>query len=715
MRHSMKFKVVLAGFVFLFLAVVFLAAVGYHMVRREVLKSAHDTLHQLATIKGQHLLHILNVRSRELAQVGNSPELMNYHERGNPYALGRYMVTLSPRYPYLVYISRSGYAEIEVIRGEVSFVKRDCRDDPLVKKSMKVVNRTVVSKVFYSKELGGPAIKACFTRINYFDDFVGTLCVQIPASVFFFPLQGSDRYLFVVTMEKGQVLYPRGRRVSMWLLGNGRSINKVNVDGRCYMVASYPLKVLGLNLYALGDLRQIMAPVYHFGASNFLISVLVLFLATAGLYLGSRKVIQPLEELTVVAKKVATTGELVELGEGPKEGEVGHLYMAFKSMMDKLRESHLRLKESESHSRLLAEGIPEMVFSFDKGGRIGYVNARVEELLGVPKDEFLQGGLDKLLECVYPQDRPKAEAFFSRIVEEGSKEWVEELRILPENGGKPRYVMLVVKPSPGGDAFTGLVVDLTVTKRLEQVVQELDEAHMELVRVQKMAAIGRLASGVAHEINNPLMAIVGYAEKWIEEVEKCNPALANDLHRIYDASMRAAEIVRALQLFSSTLRETECEVVDVEELLSRTLPDIKKRLEQEGVRLEWRVEESLSPLFLPPHYLREIVVNLVGNARDAIVDSGKGSRIDVEVRREGGDLIIRVSDDGPGIPEGIRSFIFDPFFTTKPPGRGTGLGLSMVQQMVENLGGAIRVESVESKGTTFVISVPCEPRRRNSR
>jgi len=648
----MKFKVVLAGFVFLFLAVVFLAAVGYHMVRREVLKSAHDTLHQLATIKGQHLLHILNVRSRELAQVGNSPELMNYHERGNPYALGRYMVTLSPRYPYLVYISRSGYAEIEVIRGEVSFVKRDCRDDPLVKKSMKVVNRTVVSKVFYSKELGGPAIKACFTRINYFDDFVGTICVQIPASVFFFPLQGSDRYLFVVTMEKGQVLYPRGRRVSMWLLGNGRSINKVNVDGRCYMVASYPLKVLGLNLYALGDLRQIMAPVYHFGASNFLISVLVLFLATAGLYLGSRKVIQPLEELTVVAKKVATTGELVELGEGPKEGEVGHLYMAFKSMMDKLRESHLRLKESESHSRLLAEGIPEMVFSFDKGGRIGYVNARVEELLGVPKDEFLQGGLDKLLECVYPQDRPKAEAFFSRIVEEGSKEGV---------------------------------------------------------------AIGRLASGVAHEINNPLMAIVGYAEKWIEEVEKCNPALANDLHRIYDASMRAAEIVRALQLFSSTLRETECEVVDVEELLSRTLPDIKKRLEQEGVRLEWRVEESLSPIFLPPHYLREIVVNLVGNARDAIVDSGKGSRIDVEVRREGGDLIIRVSDDGPGIPKGIRSFIFDPFFTTKPPGRGTGLGLSMVQQMVENLGGAIRVESVESKGTTFVISVPCEPRRRNSR
>ncbi len=712
MRHSLKFKVVLAGFISLFLAVIFLAAVGYHMVRKEVLRSAHDTLRQLATIKGQHILQVLDMRAKELAQIGNSPEFMNYHERGNRYALGRYMVTLSPRYPYLVYINNRGYAEIEVIRGEVSFVERDFRNDPLVRESLKKVNRTVVSRVFHSRELGGAALKACFTRVNYFDDFVGTLCVQIHASALFFPLRGGGRYLFAVTTEKGEVLFPKGRKVSMWLLGNGKSIDKVNVDGRYYIVASYPLKTLGLSLYALEDLNQVMVPVYHFGFSIFLISAFVLLLASAGFYVGSRKVIQPLEELTVVAKKVATTGELVELGEGPKEGEVGHLYMAFRSMMDKLRESHLRLKESESHYRLLAEGIPEVVFSFDKEGRVGYVNARVEELLGASKEEILQGGLDKLLEYVYPQDKPKADAFFSRIVE-GEGEGVEELRVLPRNEGKPRYVMLVVKPSPGGDSFTGLVVDLTVTRKLEQVVQELDEAHMELVRVQKMAAIGRLASGVAHEINNPLMAIVGYAEKWMEDVERYDPALAEDLKKIYDASMRAAEIVRALQLFSGALREMECERVDVEELLSQTLPDMKRRLEKEGVPLEWKVEEGLSPMFLPLHYLKEIVVNLVGNARDAIMDSGKGSRIDVEVRRERGDLVIRVSDDGPGIPQGIRGFIFDPFFTTKPPGRGTGLGLSMVQQMVENLGGAIRVESVEGKGTTFIITIPCELRRRS--
>jgi len=710
-RHSLKFRVALVGFISLFFALIFLAAVGYHMVRKEIFRSARDTLEELASIKAQHLLHILNVRAKELAQIGSSYEFMNYHERGNPYALGRYMVTLSPRYPYMVYVNKDGVGEIEVVRGEVSFVRKDMTGDPLVAESRKVVNRPVTSRVFRSRILGEPVVEACFTRLNYFDDFVGTLCIQIPATSFFYTLRKGGRYLFVVTTQKGEVLFPRDRRIFWGGAGVGVSKNRVMVDGRAYMMVSHYLKPLGLKLYALGDLQEISAPVFHFGFSIFIVSAFILLLATAGFYAGSSMAIRPLEDLTVVARRVATTGELVELEEGPREGEVGHLYMAFKSMMDKLRESHLRLKKSESHYRLLAEGIPEVVFSFDREGKINYVNTRVEDLLGAAREEFLQGGLERLLEYIYPQDRSRAKAFFAEIMDH-KKEEMEELRILPKNGGRPRYVMLVVKPSPGGESFTGLMVDLTVTKKLEQVAKELEEAHTELVRVQKMAAIGRLASGVAHEINNPLMAIVGYAEKWMEEVEKCNPELADDLQKIYGASMRAAEIVRALQLFSSTLRDTECEMVDVEELLSQTLSDMKKGLEQEGISLEWRVEEGLSPLFLPPQYIREILVNLVGNAKDAIGGSGKGSRIEVEVERDRAGLVIKVSDDGPGIPQGIRNLIFDPFFTTKPPGRGTGLGLSMVQQMVENLGGTIRVESTEGEGTTFVIRIPLEPGRR---
>ena len=707
MKGSLKFRVVLVGFISLSLALVFLAAVGYHMVRREIYSSARDTLREMASLKAQHLLHTLKVRADELAQIGKSYEFMNYHERGNPYALGRYMVTLSSRFPYLVYINKDGMGEIEVVRGDLSFVHKDFRDDPLVMESRKKANRTVTSKVVYSDILKEHVVKACFTRLNYFDDFVGTLCVQVPASSILSNLWEGKRYHFLITTGKGQVLYPRGHRI-LWLgQKEGNSWQRAVVGGKEYMVVSQPLDFLGVNLCALGDLESISAPVKTFGASIFLVSAFILLLATGGFYLGSRKVIQPLEDLTLVAKKVASTGELVELGDGPREGEVGELYMAIKSMLDKIKESQLRLMESESHYRLLAEGIPEVVFSFDGDGNIRYINARVEELLETPREEFLRGGIKKLLEHVNPQDRPRAEAFFSRVMEEG-REGVEEVRVFPRSRDKPRHVMIAVKPAPGRDTFTGLVVDLSVTKELEEVVKELDEAHMELVRAQKMAAIGKLASGVAHEINNPLMAIVGYAEKWLEEVRECNPALAEDLKKIYKASMRAAEIVRALQLFSGALRDTEWERVRVEELFSSALSNLKTRLERDGVKLEWRIEEGLTEVYVPSQYLREMVTNLVVNARDAIVDSGKGSRIEVVVKRDGEDLLITVSDDGPGIPQGIRGFIFDPFFTTKPPGRGTGLGLSMVQQMVENLGGSIRVESVEGQGTTFFIRIPLE-------
>lgn len=244
---------------------------------------------------------------------------------------------------------------------------------------------------------------------------------------------------------------------------------------------------------------------------------------------------------------------------------------------------------------------------------------------------------------------------------------------------------------------------------LEKANLELRQARQQAIHSEKMASIGLLAAGMAHEVGTPLAAIMGYAELLTGD-EPDGSAIHDYARRISQECARIDRIVRGLLDFSRP-RTTNLEPVDI----SRVVRDSIELLEQQGVFKQIRVatyfEKNLLPALADSHLIQQVLINLLLNSRDAMPDGGK-----INIRVTKGDSIpsgqprecvrVEVLDNGVGIqPEDIDS-IFEPFFTTKPPGRGTGLGLAISARVIEGLGGKITVRSTVGKGSCFILWLP---------
>jgi two-component system NtrC family sensor kinase len=252
---------------------------------------------------------------------------------------------------------------------------------------------------------------------------------------------------------------------------------------------------------------------------------------------------------------------------------------------------------------------------------------------------------------------------------------------------------------------------------LESANQALRDTQGKLVQAAKMASLGELVAGIAHEINNPLAFILAHQGTVARLLSQVAPRVAGDpeAQRAVEKAMARAEsmtlglrriqdLVQNLRKFSR-LEEGGAQEVDVPEAIGTVLVLLTHKLADRIV-----VEQHLAApriLRCSPALLNQVVMNIVGNAADAIEGPG---RIRVATRTEGGDYVIEVSDSGPGVPEPIRARIFEPFFTTKPVGAGTGLGLSIAYAVVGAHHGGIAVDDARwedgGPGARFTIRVP---------
>jgi two-component system NtrC family sensor kinase len=259
-----------------------------------------------------------------------------------------------------------------------------------------------------------------------------------------------------------------------------------------------------------------------------------------------------------------------------------------------------------------------------------------------------------------------------------------------------------------------IIMALALSRRMVmRIVTADEEKHLmdeKVIETGKLASIGELASGVAHEINNPVAIMVeeaGWIGDLLEEEEfqdsKNIEELRRALGQIKTQGKRCKEITRKLLSFA---RKTSLSVQDIQinELIEEIVGISAQRAKYGMVEMMTRLQESLPSVRVSMSELQQVILNLINNALDAM--EKKGGKLTLSTRAQDGFVVVEVADTGVGIPASNLHRIFDPFFTTKAVGKGTGLGLSICYGIIENMGGRIEVQSTVGVGTTFSVYIP---------
>lgn len=252
-----------------------------------------------------------------------------------------------------------------------------------------------------------------------------------------------------------------------------------------------------------------------------------------------------------------------------------------------------------------------------------------------------------------------------------------------------------------------LVEELEDTcEQLESSRRELESAQQRLVHTERLASMGQLSAGVAHEINNPLGTVLIYSHMLLKQL-RADEASRADIEMIVNEATRCKRIVRGLLDFARQSRVSKAPT-DPAALVHEVMVLMTPRAREKGVQLDTEIAQGLPTMMLDPDQIKQMLVNLVGNAIDAITDSQ--GRIITRVFRRGNDgpLILEVEDNGVGIPQEHLDRLFTPFFTTKEIGKGTGLGLAIAYGIVKMHSGDIGAQSEMGKGTKFTVSLPVE-------
>jgi len=246
-----------------------------------------------------------------------------------------------------------------------------------------------------------------------------------------------------------------------------------------------------------------------------------------------------------------------------------------------------------------------------------------------------------------------------------------------------------------------------MNEELEKLVVErttqLSQTQAQLIQSEKMAAIGCLAAGIAHEINNPLTAITMNIA-FLADLIKGDEKLEKKLRIIEKEADRASEIVKGLLTFSRQSKQTDKKPTDIHQIIENTLKPIEQTITLANIKVIREFAAGLEQVLINANQIQQVFLNLINNACDAMP---KGGQINIRTKKiSEGKIVVEFSDTGSGIPSESISKIFDPFYTTKSPGKGTGLGLTVSYEIIKNHNGELEVTSEIGKGTTFYIKLP---------
>jgi PAS domain S-box-containing protein len=368
--------------------------------------------------------------------------------------------------------------------------------------------------------------------------------------------------------------------------------------------------------------------------------------------------------------------------------------------------SDAALRRSEATARAVLQSATEGILLIDASGRITLVNPAAERMFGYDPDELMGQPLEVLLPGrIQDTHRDHRARYFAgpRVRPMGTG---LDLAGRRKDGTEfPVEISLSYVQSSEGMSAMALITDITERKRVEAELQRQRET---LYQTEKLAALGTLSAGIAHEMNNPLGIITSRIEIMLLDAEEHNlpTQVLEDLQVLHRATQRVARIATNLRSFARQIPREHARV-DLNAVVQETLLLMQKPLEVDGIRLTTRLDPTLAPILGDASTLQQVLLNLVTNAREAMASGGE-IRIETgPATAPAGWVQLVINDTGPGIsPEELLK-VFDPFYTTKKT--GTGLGLSVSYGIIQDHHGTVDVQSVPGRGTTFVLAFPAAP------
>jgi two-component system NtrC family sensor kinase len=353
------------------------------------------------------------------------------------------------------------------------------------------------------------------------------------------------------------------------------------------------------------------------------------------------------------------------------------------------------LRRAEWRFRTLFRAAPDAVFTVLESGRIREANDAVRDLTGL---DPLQVVGRPVVDLVAAPDREKLEAALHATFDGTSNRVEVSFQHDNPRRSNPqrRIVAVAMSRLPEADPPSVLLVGRDMTAEREMRVR--------LMESDRLAAVGELVAGVAHEVNNPLSSISAFAQLLLRD-GGLNPSQRDSIEVIKSETLRASQVVKDLLAFarrSEPLREP----LDLNTVVQRTLRLRGYQMSSNKIHVETELAPELPPVVGDARQLQQVCLNLVTNAIQAMATTGTPGQLTVITRREGARVVLEMRDTGPGIPDAVKARIFEPFFTTKDEGEGTGLGLSVSYGIVTAHGGTIDVAATSSHGTTFRVALP---------
>jgi two-component system NtrC family sensor kinase len=350
-----------------------------------------------------------------------------------------------------------------------------------------------------------------------------------------------------------------------------------------------------------------------------------------------------------------------------------------------------QLRRQEEFRRHLLESFPDLILVLDPTAKYTFVSTRIRDLLGYGPETLMGKKLEEMTD-----NSPELITLYQSVANGQNSLATSEYGARHQDGSWRTMLgtaspMLDTEGKPAGVIIS--VRDVTTEKKLEQ----------QIIQSERLAAMGQMIGGFAHELNNPLTSILGMTEL-LQDTET-NEGNRKQLVSLHQQARRAAEIVQNLQYFARPPAPGRSPV-NLGELVQRTLHLQAYPLRKSNITVDFLHEPTLPPVMADPNQLMQVFLNLILNADQAIRENRDKGTIRIRMGRNPNSVWVMFQDDGPGIAQDILPHIFDPFFTTKRPGRGTGLGLSICKTLLREHSGNIEAATAPGGGAMFTITLP---------